>query len=176
MYKSGEIPEIVFKRIMKRVVLQIRRVERGESQILTVKNIKPKTDIFEQITEYVIDRLEPKIDPIKEQYLEIRTIHIIIEKALEWLTELGNIDFIGQREEFKQVIALYEWFRKQAEKERTILFRTHKDFLKKLSTSLTEKSLLVVEESILADLAAKEIISPKLVLKFQKNIGVRMER
>lgn len=176
MYKSGEIPEIVFKRIMKRVVLQIRRVERGESQILTVKNIKPKTDIFEQITEYIIDRLEPKIDPIKEQYLEIRTIHIIIEKALEWLTELGNIDFIGQREEFRQVIALYEWFRNHAERERRLLFRTHKDFLKKLSASLTEKSLLVVEEAILADLAAKEIISPKLVLKFQKNIGARMEK
>ena len=33
--------------------------------------------------ELIIDRLESKIDPIKEQYLEIRTIHIIIEKALE---------------------------------------------------------------------------------------------
>jgi CPA1 family monovalent cation:H+ antiporter len=174
MYKSNEIPEIVFKNIMNRVVTQIRRVERWENQILTVKNIKPKPDIFEQITEYIIDRLEPKIDPIKEQYLETRTIHIIIEKALEWLTELGNIDFIGQRREFKEVIALYEWFRNQAESERRILFRTHKEFLRKLSATLTEKSLLVSEELILEDLAAKEIISPKLVLKFKKNITLRM--
>ncbi len=175
MYKSNEIPEIVFKKIMKRVVLQIRRVERWESQILTVKTGEVKADIFERITEYIIDRLEPKIDPIKKQYLEIRTIHIIIEKSLAGLTDLGKIDFIGQREEFNEVIALYEGFRTQAEKERRLLFRTHKDFLRKLSASLTEKSLLSTEESILEDLAAKEIISPKLVLRFENNIWVRME-
>jgi hypothetical protein len=32
----------------------------------------------------------------------------------------------------------------------------------------------VSEELILEDLAAKEIISPKLVLKFKKNITLRM--
>ena len=173
LYKNNEIPEVVFKNIMKRVLLQIRRVERGESQIEKVKNVKPKEDIFERMTEYVIDRLEPKMDPIQQQYLEIRTLHIVIEKALEGLMELGRIDFIFQQSEYMEVVALYESFREKAEKERRMLFRTHKDFLKKLSASLTEKSLLAAEEAVLMDLSAKEILSPKLVLKFEQTIGSR---
>lgn len=171
LYKNNEIPEVVFKRIMNRVTLQIRRVERGESQIERVKNAVPRVDIFERITEYVIDRLEPKIDPLKEQYLEIRTIHIIIEKALEWLMELGKINFIFQQKEYMEVVTLYESFRAHAEKERRMLFRTHREFLRNLSTTLTEQSLHAAEESVLRDLAAKEIISPKLVLRFEKALG-----
>lgn len=159
---------------MNRVLLQMRRVERGESQIDRVKNAVPRTDIFERITEYVIDRLEPKIDPIKEQYLEIRTIHIIIEKALEGLMELGKINFIFGQKEYMEVVTLYESFRANAEKERRMLFRTHREFLRKLSANLTEQSLHAAEESILRDLAAKEIISPKLVLKFEKTLGKKV--
>ncbi len=88
LYKYNEIPEPVFKRVMKRVEVQMRRVEKGEAQIDREKFNKPKADAFERITEYFVDRLEPEIDPIKEKYLEMRTIHIIIEKALDGLLEL----------------------------------------------------------------------------------------
>lgn len=174
LYKYNEIPESVFKKIMKRVALQIRRVEKGESQIDRVRLKRPKTDIFERITEYFVDRLEPKIDPVKEKYLELRTIHIVIEKALAGLVELGKVDFVGNREEFREVVELYEGFRSNAEKIRRALFREHKVELRKLSAKLTEKSLIEAEEAMLEDLSAKEIVSPKLALRFEKELARRL--
>ncbi len=159
---------------MKRVTAQIRRVERGESQIERVRRTGPKPDIFERMTEYVVDRLEPKIDPVKERYLELRTIHIITEKALEGLVELGRVDFVGNRAEFREVIGLYKTFHDSAEKERRSLFREHRDFLRKLSAKLTEKSLIEAEETILEDLSAKEIVSPKLALRFERELSRRL--
>jgi NADPH-dependent 7-cyano-7-deazaguanine reductase QueF len=53
-----------------------------------VKIAQPKEDIFERITEYIIDRLEPKMEHIKALYLEKRTIHMVTEKALEGIQEL----------------------------------------------------------------------------------------
>ena len=159
---------------MKRVAIQTRRVEKGESQIERARSKKTKTDIFERIAEYFVDRLEPKIDPVKEKYLELRTIHIVTEKALEGLVELGKVDFVGNREEFAEVVALYEEFHANAEKVRKALFREHTDALRKLSAKLTEKSLIEAEESVLEDLAAKEIVSPKLALRFEKELSRRL--
>lgn len=174
LYKYNEIPEPVFKKIMRRVGAQIRRVERGESQIDRVRRKGPRADIFERISEYFVDRLESKIHPVKEKYLALRTIHIITEKALAGLLELGEVDFVGNREEFREVVELYEGFRADAEKERRALFRNHKTELRMLSAKLTEKSLIEAEEAILADLSAKEIVSPKLVLRFEKEISRRL--
>lgn len=173
LYKTNEIPEVVFKNIMKRILLQIRRVERGESQIEKVKAARPKEDFFERITEYVIDRLEPRIDPIKEQYLEIRTLHIIIEKALEGIMELWKIDFVFQQKEYMETVELYESFRSKAEQERRSLFRANREFLGKLSMSLTQKSLLATEESVLHELTEKEILSPKLAIHFERMLEER---
>lgn len=82
LYKYNEIPEPVFKKIMRRVAAQIRRVEKGESQIDRVRRKGPRPDFLERLTQYLVDRLEPKIHPVKEKYLALRTIHIITEKAL----------------------------------------------------------------------------------------------
>lgn len=84
--------------------------------------------------------------------------------------ELGKINFIFQQKEYMEVVVLYESFRANAEKERRMLFRTHREFLRKLSTTLTEQSLHAAEEAVLQGLAEKEIISPKLVLKFEKSL------
>lgn len=67
-----------------------------------------------------------------------------------------------------EIIALYEGFRERAEQKRRALFREHREFLKKLSASLTERSIFSMTEDILDDLAQKEIISPKLLNKLQK--------
>lgn len=83
LYRHGEIPESVFKNLIKRIVTQIRRVERGEKQILSTTDIRPKLDAFDRLTDFFVDRLEPKLDPLQVQYFEIRAIHIITERALE---------------------------------------------------------------------------------------------
>lgn len=84
------------------------------------------------------------------------------------------MDFVGNREEYREVVELYEGFRADAEKERRALFRNHKSELRLLSARLTEKSLIEAEEAILEDLSAKEIVSPKLALRFEKEISRRL--
>lgn len=123
LYKYNEIPEPVFKVVMKRLSAQVRRVERGELQIDKTRGRPSRTDIFERAGEYLVDRLEPKIPEVKARYLEVRTIHVITEKALEELVGLGKIPFVGESPEFREVVELYVGFLKEAEKERRSMFR-----------------------------------------------------
>lgn len=170
LYKNEEIPEVVFTKLIQRVESQIRRVKRWEPQIQEIKSIKDKQSIFETISMYITDHLERKIDPVKAQYLEIRATHIVIKRVIEALSDLSKIDFVNESSEFIKVIWLYEWFRDSASRERRAIFRTHRDYLRNISATMTERSLLGTEEEILEDLHLKEIISPKLYLKFQKTL------
>lgn len=174
LYKYNEIPEPVFKSVMKRVSAQIRRVEIGQLEIEKTRGIPLKTDIFERVTEYFVDRLEPKIPPLKAHYLELRTTHIVTEKALEGLMDLGKIPFVGESPDFQELVESYGRLLKDSEKERRSMFRDNKDELRKLSVRLTEKSLIEEEESVLEDLSAKEILSPRIALRFERDIAKRL--
>jgi len=51
-----------------------------------------------------------------------------------------------------------------------IIMKEHKSTLLQLESSLADKSLLKLEEGIIQDLHHKEIITPKLYVKFMDEI------
>jgi hypothetical protein len=51
-----------------------------------------------------------------------------------------------------------------------IVMNEHKTILSQVESSLADKSLLKLEEWIIEDLYSKEIITPKLYIKFKEEI------
>jgi len=65
---------------------------------------------------------------------------------------------------------LYEKFYKIAERKKDEVFEKHKEKIVKIESKLVEKSLLKLEEKVINDLHDREIITPKLHIKFIEEI------
>ena len=68
------------------------------------------------------------------------------------------------------MIDLYKDFNKSAEKKKQGIRQEHNISILGLEAKLADKSLLKIEEKVIEDLYKKEIITPKLYLKFQEDI------
>jgi hypothetical protein len=65
---------------------------------------------------------------------------------------------------------LYKKFNKTAEEKKSILFEENKEKITNIESQLVEKSLLKLEEKVIKDLHDREIITPKLYIKFIEEI------
>jgi hypothetical protein len=95
---------------------------------------------------------------------------VITDSALKGLIVFEGVDFIAGRKEFKEIKALYMNFCDAAKKKHAELFSLNKDLLIDFDSRLANKSLLKQQEIIVEDLFHKEIISPKLYIKFKEEI------
>ncbi|MBT3728823.1 hypothetical protein HOF65_00345 [bacterium] len=99
---------------------------------------------------------------------------IITRKVIKELRILSEIDFGFDNEIFEEVIELYAGFSKSADEKRIKLFSDHKATINAIESRLINKSLLKLEEQVIKDLYSKEIITPKLYIRFQENIEKEM--
>ena len=60
----------------------------------------------------------------------MRTLHMIIEKALEALKEISHSEVMSQVSELQEVIDEYHAFDEDAENTRRRLFKAHRDELR----------------------------------------------
>ncbi|MDP2396000.1 MAG: hypothetical protein Q8S84_06910 [bacterium] len=65
---------------------------------------------------------------------------------------------------------MYAAFNKHADEERIKLFSDHKVTINAIESNLINKSLLKLEENLIDDLYNKEIITPKLYMRFIDDI------
>lgn len=65
---------------------------------------------------------------------------------------------------------MYKEFNQVAEEKKNAVKREHNISILGLEAKLADKSLLKIEEKVVDDLFKKEIITPKLYLKFQEDI------
>ncbi|NCO31697.1 hypothetical protein GW891_02600 [bacterium] len=65
-------------------------------------------------------------------------------------------------------------FNKQADEKRIKIFASNKNIINEVEARLVNKSLLKLEEKTIKDLYHKEIITPKLYLKFMDEIEKEM--
>ncbi len=146
LYKKNEVNESVFKKIIERIRLQIDDLEKGQKKIQGTKYIKVKKRKIERFSSYIVTYIEKETPAIFEKYYEVRTLHVITEKALESLKILREVEFLSHYSELQEVLNDYEVFDEDAENTRRQLFKAHRDTLRKLSGELTKKSLLADEE------------------------------
>ncbi|ATU05249.1 hypothetical protein BKN14_02220 [Candidatus Gracilibacteria bacterium HOT-871] len=170
LFYYNEIDERSFKYILRRIEKQIERLEQGKEQLRKISGAKLDYDIF---TRFLVKSYLKKSNYV-DCYIRNRSRVIITRKVIKELKNLKEIDFGFNNKYFDEIIELYTTFNKNAENKKTEIFKTHRATINALESRLVNKSLLKLEEKIVDDLYSKEMITPKLYLKFIEEIENEM--
>lgn len=109
-------------------------------------------------------------DSFVDVYMRNRTRVIITRKVIKELEHLKSIDFGFDSSMFDEIISMYREFNVIAEEKKKKIKHEHNISILGIEAKLADKSLLKMEEKVIEDLYKKEIITPKLYLKFQDDI------
>lgn len=165
LFKYNEITERNFKFILNKINRQIERLESGKPQLKNIADDKIENDIFQKFLKFF-----RKDTTFVDKYVRNRSKAIITRKVMKELKSLSQIDFWFEKNAFDEIIGLYDKFNSVANEKMKSVFNDHKDVLVQVESSLADKSLLKLEEHVIWDLYAKEIITPKLYIKFMEEI------
>jgi len=170
LFFYNEIDEHNFKYILRKIEKQIERVEHDNSQLRKISDTKNDYDIFSKFVVWIYKKTSTDLDV----YIRNRTRLIITRKVIKELRLLSEYDFGFDKCIFEEIIELYALFSKNADEKRIKLFSSHKATINAIESNLINKSLLKLEEKVIKDLYSKEIITPKLYIKFMNNIEAEM--
>lgn len=170
LFYYNEIDEHNFKYILRKILKQMERIEHDNSQLRKISANDNDYDIFSKFIIWIYKRTSTDLDA----YIRNRTRVIITRKVIKELRVLAEIDFWFDKEIFDEVIELYSAFNKFADEKRIKLFSSHKATINWIESKLANKSLLKLEEKVVKDLYNKEIITPKLYIRFMENIEHEM--
>ena len=170
LFFYNEIDEHNFKYILRKIEKQMERIEHDDSQLRKISQITNDYDFFSNLTTSIYKRTSTDLDA----YIRNRTRVIITRKVIKELRILAQIDFGFDKEIFEEVIYLYSSFNKSADEKRIKLFSSHRATINAIESKLANKSLLQLEEKVVKDLYNKEIITPKLYVRFMDHIEHEM--
>ncbi len=166
LFAYNEIWEKNFKYILNKIARQIERLESGKPQLKEIADEKMELDFFQKLVEFFSNYEKTFVD----DYVINRTKAIITRKVIKELKKLSGIDFGFEKEMFDEIIALYEKFNFVANEKKDLIFEKYKSEISVVEWKLADKSLLKLEENVINDLYSKEIITPKLYIKFTDEI------
>ncbi len=170
LFFYNEIDEKNFKYILRKIEKQIERLELSHEQLRSISNRHNDYDIFSRFVVWIYKRTSTDLD----SYIRNRTRLIITRKVIKELRLLADIDFWFDKHLFDEIIELYAMFNKQADEKRIKIFSSHKATINAIESKLVNKSLLKLEEKTIKDLYHKEIITPKLYIRFMDEIEKEM--
>lgn len=166
LFTHNEIWEKNFKYILNKINRQIERLESGKSQLKEFADDIIEPDIFQKLISIFAHHEKSFVD----DYVINRTKSIITRKVIKELKKLSEIDFGFDTIMFDDIIGLYERFNTAANEKKDTIFKQNENEISVVESKLTDKSLLKLEENIIKDLYAKEIITPKLHIQFMDEI------
>lgn len=164
LFSYNEIDEHNFKYILHKISRQIERIENWQEQVKAIWE-KNNYDFYEKIVNSF-----HKNPTFIDKYIKSRAKVIITRKVIKELNELKEIDFWFDNKAFDEVIKLYTDFYELAIKKKEEYFSKNKLDASWVETRLMEKSIFKLEEKVIHELFEKEIITPKLYLKFKEEI------
>lgn len=170
LFFYNEIDEHNFKYILRKIEKQIERVENEDSQLRKISDTKNDYDFFSKITTSMFRRKSTDLDA----YIRNRAKVIITRKVIKELRVLSSMDLWFDKSKFEEIIELYSSFNKKADEKRLKLFSSNKTIINAIESKLVNKSLLKLEEKTIKDLYEKDIITPKLYIKFMEEIEHEM--
>jgi monovalent cation:H+ antiporter, CPA1 family len=171
LFSYNEIDEKNFKYILRKIEKQVELLDSESSRLVKIPSEEDNYDIFSKLA----IKLYTNSSSIVDTYIRNRARVIITRKVIKDLRELWGIDFwftFGKNDKnpFDEVIDLYATFHKRADEKRIDILVKNKATIMGLESRLVNKSLLKVEEQVFRDLHSKEIITPKLYIKFMEEI------
>lgn len=170
LFFYNEIDEHNFKYIFRKIEKQMERVEHDDSQLRKISKKSNDYDIFTRFFVSIYKKRSTDLDA----YIRNRARVIITRKVIKELKWLSEIDFWFDKDIFSEIISLYSSFNKSADEKRISIFSNHKATINAIESRLVNKSLLKLEEKVVKDLYNKEIITPKLYIKFMEWIEHEM--
>ncbi len=170
LFFYNEIDEKNFKYILRKVEKQIERLEKSNEQLRKISNMENDYDIFSRFVFSFYKKRSTELD----SYIRNRTRVIITRKVIKELRLLWETELWFDQKMFDETIELYANFNKQADEKRIKIFASHRATINAVESRLINKSLLKLEEKTIKDLYNKEIITPKLYIKFMEEIETEM--
>lgn len=166
LFKYNEIPLNNFKFILNKINRQIERLESGKPQLKNIADDVIEPDFFQKCLWFFSKDNTCFVD----KYIRNRTKAIITRKVIKELNKLKEIDFGFDAKLFDEIIDLYIKFNDVANIKKDKIYTENKSVVSLVESKLADKSLLKLEESVICDLYNKEIITPKLYIKFLEEI------
>lgn len=170
LFYYNEIDEKNFKHILRKIERQIERLEEWKEQLKNISQSKIDYDIF---TKFMIKLHNDKSDFV-DKYIIYRTRAIVTRKVIKDLKSMKDTDLWFDKNIFDEIIELYEDFNLKSNEKRLEIFKKHEATINALESRLVNKSMLKLEEKTIEDLNKKEMITPKLYLKFKEEIEEEM--
>ncbi len=131
-------------------------------------------DIFDHITNGVKQLINPstKEEDVDHLFMYYRAQAIISRKVIKELTEIDTMHatHIFTKEALEHVIALYTTFKEQSEAKMHDIAIGHKVRYEKLASTLANRGVAKIEESMLAELFERQLITPKLYLTLKEEL------
>lgn len=170
LFYYNEIDEKNFKHILRKIERQIERLEEWKEQLKNISQSKIDYDIF---TKFMI-KLHNDKSYFVDKYIIYRTRAIVTRKVIKDLKSMKDTDLWFDKNIFDEIIELYEDFNLKSNEKRLEIFKKHEATINALESRLVNKSMLKLEEKTIEDLNKKEMITPKLYLKFKEEIEEEM--
>lgn len=162
LFHYHEVDEYNFKIILGKITRQIERIEIWKKQLRDHADIEHELNIFERL----LVMIRGDKDDFTDKYMRSRTRVIITRKVVKELKNLQQIQFGFDSSLYDDVISLYDEFHTSAKDKKEEIKNIHNISILALEAKLADKSLLKIEEKVIEDLFKKEIITPKLYLRF----------
>jgi monovalent cation:H+ antiporter, CPA1 family len=170
LFFYNEIDERNFKYILRKIEKQMERIENENPQLRKFCKGDMDYDIFSRLAIKAFRKSGSCIDG----YIRNRARVIITRKVIKELKALSTIEFGFNNQIFDEVITLYASFNKVADEKRIKLLIEKKTSIMAVESKLVNKSLLRLEEKVIKDLYNKEIITPKLYIRFMEEVQEEM--
>ncbi len=167
LFEYNEISEDNFTFILRKITRQIERLEEWKYQFSDkIDNKEESYDIFEKFRNYFRHKAEDHIS----KYIRNRTRVIITRRVIKELNLLLEIDFGFDKNNINKIISTYKKFLNQALEKMKFIWDKYRSSIMIIESNLTNKTLLKIEEEVIESLYKKEIITPKLYMKFKEEI------
>lgn len=173
LYQHHDINEPVFRRVWGKLTLQFEAIEQGNLEPNMSLHTDGK-DVFERIASWLRDLVQPFTaeEKIEQQYLYYRAQTIIARKVLKELESMER-DFaasIFTKNALHHVIELYTTFKTQSEKKMKGVHDAHAGIIDPLTRTLANVGVAKIERTVVRDVFARELITPKLYVTLTDDI------
>ena len=160
-----EVTERIFKRVAAKLATQIEEAEHG--------NLNPDPhatydyrDVFENLAEFLRGIFMPDSldNAIREEYLYHRAQEILSRKVVKEIERLaGEFDApVFPKEMLDHALQKYTAYLSAAQEKRASLAQRFPGIVSSLDQTLAYRSVYRVEESVLSELAHRDLLTPKL--------------
>jgi CPA1 family monovalent cation:H+ antiporter len=175
LYHHNEVDEAVFRHLGGKLQLQQEAIEVGNLDPDMSLHTDGK-DIFDRLANAIQSIINPRTreQDVDHLFMYYRAQAIISRKVVKELSEVDaeSAAHIFTKEALTRVIALYTKFKEQSELKMAEIATGHKVRYEALARTLALRGVSKIEETMLAELFERQLITPKLYVTLKEELNI----